>query len=63
MTMLQMLTKVIGAIELFASITLAELVDIGEVIDTFCPIGWLITEFFTTETADICRKITRIRER
>lgn len=54
-TVLQMLPKMVGAVELLAEVALAESVLAGEMRKSFTPVDVGIGEFLTAEAASIVR--------
>ena len=53
MAMLEMLSKMIGAIKLFARVTLSEFVNVSEMVDAIWPVRRMIRKFLPTETTVI----------
>lgn len=62
MSVFEMSSKMTNSIELFRCVALTKFVDTSEVINAFLPIRRLVTEFSTTEAAEVCHGVARIGE-
>ena len=59
MTMLQMLSKMVGSVELLGCIAFTKLMDIGQMLDAILPISRVIWEIFTTEATCVIVRTAR----